>query len=386
MTVREKIRNWLGTQQRTTVPVAAKEPDDRPNSQRPMVNIPEDPKDMPAAAALSPEEDARLKFTNANSQEERSAVLATHPFFENGNNQAQLDAPLLLAVMKHMTEVYAEHGSSYFRDNSHYDFDDGESSIRNRKPETCKIIKWGNPDQFSAWQNRAFELTREEPGYRDALLTQVAHHLKKTTRANSSNGKWLACVEQLAEQEVFLPVMAMLDEIKKASPANSIVPDFFTKYPILAARWSSPSNDAESLAWAALHLPDGLWLAKHHPRINAWDLAEVLQPKDVDPKRIMTNAIAETTPSGALLKAWYGVEPSAEEVIKHPLAHSLYVHKYAPMYLEEVKPLPTSWQVAMSLATTGREFCDTLLMTAKAQLSNVDTTTLELPDLGPGGP
>ena len=378
MTVREKIRNWFGAPQSTSMPAAMENAQKKDADTPAAVTMPGIAEQTSAQVVLSPEEHARLKFTMAVGEEERSAVLTTHSFFEHGKNVAQLDAPLLMAVMEHMTQMYSEHASTYF----YHEYDDYDNSIRERLPHTCQLIVWGTPPNFLSWQTRALELARQVPQDKHALLEHVAEHLKKTIRANDTDETWFFCAEKLAEQGVFLPLPIMLGAIKKASSNHVAVSDFLTKYPMLAQLWNDAKNDTEALEWAVQSMPMGLWLAQHHARINAWDLAEIWHKVDADPNRPMLVAVADSTRSGALLKAWYGVEPSADEVIKH----SLYVHKYAPMYLEEVKPLPTSWQVAMSLATTGREFCDTLLTTAQAQLSQVDPLSLELPDLGPSGP
>lgn len=49
----------------------------------------------------------------------------------------------------------------------------------------------------------------------------------------------------------------------------------------------------------------------------------------------------------------------------------------------ETSPLPDSWNVALSLSQTGRQFCDMLVMTAKAKMSKEPALTMNLPDLGP---
>ena len=155
-------------------------------------------------------------------------------------------------------------------------------------------------------------------------------------------------------------------------------------YPALYKQWLDPKNDAVTMSWAIQAVTRAVWLAQHHPRIDAWDVAERFHVSPTTQKKHeIIQLIAESTPSGALLKAWYGLELTSDEIAKHPLAHSLYVHKHAPMYLEEVKQLPGSWEVAMALSTTGQEFCEAVVMAAKAKTNKEPVMVMELPDLGP---
>lgn len=132
-------------------------------------------------------------------------------------------------------------------------------------------------------------------------------------------------------------------------------------YPALYKQWLDPKNDAVTMSWAIQAVTRAVWLAQHHPRIDAWDVAERFHVSPTTQKKHeIIQLIAESTPSGALLKAWYGLELTSDEIAKHPLAHSLYVHKHAPMYLEEVKQLPGSWEVAMALSTRAKNFAKPL--------------------------
>lgn len=329
-------------------------------------------------------EDARLEFVASEDLEERSRVLAEHNFFEKGKPYTQLDGAFMLDALKHIAKVYKEHQWSYFR-RSHHEFE--SEGLRTTHPYSCIIMEWARLEKFAVWQEHAWALITKEPQYKQELMEVMSAHLGKAHAEQGSLLPWFESAEQLAENGYRFSMRALLEKLKSVSDkeATSSAP-LLSRYPKLREQWLDPENDESALLWSSQALNNGTWLIRqNHPRIDAWALAERIQSMDTAAGAPMTATIAENTRYGALLKAWYGLELTVDEIIKHPLAHSLYVHKHAPMYLEEVKPLPLSWEVAMGLASTGKQFCEALVMTAKHDMTKTEPIVLELPELGATG-
>lgn len=331
---------------------------------------------------LSEIEDARLKFSAADSLEAKSLILTTHPFFQGSKDITQLDAPMLVATIEHMTATLREDGNMYYNRYSHGNHGQtSKESLYASRPASYAIIAWSEFSSFLKWTRQALEVAEENISYKAQLQAALLKHVIKASSFNKVNVDLLVCVELLAERNVLLPVKIVCDTFKNISDESNGLQALLLAYPALAKVWNEPLYDAQVLEWSTERPEYGYWLGANHPRINAWDIAETFQTLHVRTRDKLTLALADSTPSGALMKAWYGFELTTDEIVKHPLAHSLYVYKHAPMYLEEVKPLPISWEVALSLATTGRQFCDALIMTAKNQMNKETPMVFELPDM-----
>ena len=60
------------------------------------------------------------------------------------------------------------------------------------------------------------------------------------------------------------------------------------------------------------------------------------------------------------------------------------MHKHALIYLEEARPLPDAWSMALALSTTGLEFQEMLLSAAHLKVNPArKPEILTLPDLEP---
>lgn len=394
MSMKDVIRSWFAPVQIGGVKTPSVQPAE------PTASVEVEPKETtvesamperefvpPVVKELSLYEDARAKFNAADELEMRSAVLVQHPFFQNGKNLVQLDATFFLDVLTHMTVAMKDKGSQFFGGDY---FDDAKirhhmyKMAREGSRFTCYVLQWGSSDNFMQWQTRATELAQENPALAGSLLDAVSKHLATSSCVGAPSVAWLDCVEKLSSNQPHVTHDMVLHNFYKAFTEHSNADKCMAAYPALYKQWLDPNNDDRTMTWATQRVARAAWLAQHHPRIDVWDVAEWYHVANHTQKKPdIMQALSENAPSGALLKAWYGVELTTEEMTKHPLAHSLYVHKHAAMYHEEVQPLPGSWEMALALATTGRQFCETLVMAAKMDTSKEKPLALELPDLGP---
>lgn len=332
-------------------------------------------------AVLTPYEDALQLLQNANTMEERSNVLLSHSFFTEGAGKAKqgFDAKMMVEVLKHLNDVYSSFG--YQMQHQH------RFNIRDNtpesKPQSWKITSWLGINHGLSWIERVTELAQQEPDYKETLRPQV--HKLFGAWGNKNSELWPDIAELVLSAWGPISPRLIMGGLYHMNVADPRAEQPIEKYSNLSAFWNNPEYDGEWLQWCGHGNDDGLRMIGRHPRLNAWDLAHYYKScgGDQDYMEDKIKKIADQDKGGALLKAWHGYELTVEEITKHPLAHSLYVHKHAPMYLEEVQPLPDSWNVALTLSQTGREFCDMLVMTAKAKISKAPVQSVELPDLGP---
>ena len=336
--------------------------------------------ELPEDAPQSPYDDAFNALQTATTMEERSSVLLSHSFFIEGagKDKSGFDAKMMAAILEHLNDVYSTLGY-LLRDRGHPSM---HSPKPDMYPQSWNIRRWLEIQHGHGWIERAIELARQEPAYKDALQQQV-HKLFETWCRKDHEAAWPKVADLVLSYWSSVPPTVVMNGFYNTFKRHTNVNQLLLDYPSLSAFWENSRHDAEWLNWCASADEQGLWLMQIHPRIDAWDLSEKYAQRSTgDYAEDQIKTLANKDKSGALLKAWYGYELTAEEITKHPLAHSLYVHKHAPMYLEEVQPLPDSWSVALTLSQTGREFCDMLVMTAKAKMSKEPVLTMKLPDLG----
>ena len=162
-----------------------------------------------------------------------------------------------------------------------------------------------------------------------------------------------------------LMCVAYLATHKHRSPKAALV-----HTPLVLSELGSEKNRQDLEITALRGASNIFWLEHFNPSINAWNLAERCDSAQMLVE--MGNGLHD----GALFKAWHGIALSLDETRIHPLAHSLYVHKHAPVYIDEVLPLPEHWRLAMELATTGAQFKGMLLQ----GLSKKEADSIPLPE------
>ena len=318
-------------------------------------------------------------FLSANGVAPRDVVLSKHPFWQRPEPMLDVGAATYLKILEHILDIseqymmalrYGSPASGFDHDTLEDEDEDEESRIR-----SMKGIIWGMPQEYMKWQNQAVVLAQQEPAHAAALLDIVRQQV--LFNASEDNKNWPAQAEHLLENGGTFTVAHAMAGLQKSVACENLG-GLLTETPNLAKLLLDPRQDNEVLAWATLHERNRHWLVARHPRLSAWDIADKLR----DPKAV--GALAEFTADGAVLKAWYGAPLTGDEIACHPLAYSLYVHKHAPIYMEEAQPLPETWTVALALCTAGIDFKNMLLMAAKAKVSPQSyDDSIVLPDLGP---
>lgn len=289
----------------------------------------------------------------------QTEVLNRHSFWQRDEPMFDLDAKTYVQVLRYIVDVN-EFYQTY------------ESESEKALLQNIKGVAWGNPQKFIKWQQQACILAQQEPMHAGALLDLVQKQL--LLNANNRNKQWPRQAEHFlsnggkfsAEQ-----VFSSLNKLDLKDVSASIA-----KAPVIAKFWDEPQYDSAALQWAGQDTSKLLWLTRQHSRMSSWTAAEQLNDKSGIGK------LAAIAHDSALLKAWHGLPLTSEEIASHPLAYSLYVHKYAPVYIEEARPLPDTWSIALSLCATGVDFNNMLLLAAKAKLSpQSQSDDFILPDL-----
>lgn len=317
-------------------------------------------------------------FLAADGVAPRDDVLSKHPFWQRDNPMLGLDASTCLKILHHILDIHEQYMMPlrYGHPAFGYDFFDDPQDERDRI-RAMKGIAWGMPEEYMKWQEQAVVLAQQEPAYAAELLDVVAMQVRFNGAGDEDNEHWPSQAEHLLANGGTLGVAEILTGLRQAVDVASL-DTTLAQNPHVAQFLNNSTYDREAIAWGRQNEQNLHWLAAQHPRLSSWEIAEGIN----DPKSIA--ALADLTRDGAVLKAWYGVELKADEIATHPLAYSLYVHKHAPIYMEEAQPLPDVWSMALSLCTTGVDFKNMLLMAAKAKVSpQLRPEELSLPDLGP---
>lgn len=258
-----------------------------------------------------------------------------------------------------------------------YDYEDDDPGAERERIRAMKGISWGLPGVYVEWQAQAIVLAQKEPLYAAELLDVVAMQVRFNGASEHDNEDWPAQAELLLSGGGTLTAADVFTGLLQS--AGTVELDgVLAANPRIAHFLKDSNYDQDAIAWSRQSDKHLHWLAAVHPRLSVWDIAEGIK----DAKSIA--ALADLARDGAILKAWHGVELSSVDIACHPLAYALYVHKYAPIYMEEAQPLPDAWSMALSLCTTGVDFKNMLLMAANAKIHpNLRPEELLLPDLGP---
>lgn len=315
--------------------------------------------------------DGRELFLSATDAQERELVLTSHPFWQTKNVEQQLGVAEVAAVIEHISELYAKYHLRLSHPSRIYSRHNSESRI-----EAMRGIQWAQRAMYSQWHQRAVSLLKKHPQESNVLLNAMQNHVEAT--CESEKFEWLKEAEDVLRLGGNLSTPVMLNGLfikAQARQFEDMDIDFQT-YPRIAQEFQRIERDAETLRWVQEHYARAQLVAMHHPRLDGWTLAEYI------PKKDLIVLLGEHVKDGALLKAWHGIALTGEETLQHPLAYSLYVHKHAPIYLEEARPLPDAWSMALSLSTTGLEFKEILLNAAHLKMNpEQKTETLTLPAL-----
>ena len=362
-----RLRNWWGT-----LPASSERaPKTSPSASAPLGTAPSvlaTPKDEQPNKATVP--DGRELFLAASSAEEREQVLKNHPFWQTKDVELQLGVAEVAAVIEHVSELYAKYHFRLSHPRSIH-LRDGESRI-----EDMRGIQWGQRSMYSQWHQRAVSLLKTHPNESSVLLNAIQKHVEATCEGNGI--EWLEEAEDLLRLGGAVSTPAMLNGLLIRAQARRFedMDIDFDACPRITQEFRSIEREAGILRWVQDHYARAQLVAMNHPRLDGWTLAEHI------PKKELIVLLAEHVKDGALLKAWHGIALTGEETLQHPLAYSLYVHKHAPIYLEEARPLPDAWSMALSLSTTGLEFKEILLNAAHLKMNpEQKPETITLPAL-----
>ena len=349
------IRNWFSTKTPSdaTPPVAA--------SASASVVAATSVVKAPAAVNESTGIDLFLKVGTSQARDE---VLQKHPFWQQDNVHLLVDAPVVAAVIEHISELETKY--AWRRDMDTWDDDDEDERIEN-----LRGVQWGRVDAYEHWHKRAVQLIGEQPEQGSLLLNALIRHLEASVETMGQY--WLVEADKVLELGGLLSTSILLAGLSTAERVEKLA-----AHPALEHAVQDPGRDAEMLEWVKKQYSRAETLVQFHHRLHGWRLADEIPDKNLITK------LAESVKDGALLKAWHGIALTSEETRQHPLAYSLYVHKHALIYLEEARPLPDAWSMALALSTTGLEFQEMLLSAAHLKVNPArKPEILTLPDLEP---
>lgn len=334
---------------------------------------------MPAVAGPAPvvkktvEETGVEAFLAADGVGPREDILKKHPFWQRAEPMQELEADVYLQVLQHILNVHEQYAMAlrYGHPAFSFDYDDDIGAERD-KIRAMRGISWGEPKEYIKWQEHAMVLAQKEPAYADALLEAIG--LQVRLNAGGDDVRWLAQAEHLLRYNGTLDANAALTGLCSSSITMEKA---LNDYPLLSLFLDDPTYHKDAIAWATQNENNLQWLVKSHQQLSSWAIAEHLN----DTKNV--TVLADMTHDGAILKAWHGVALTSEEIASHPQAYALYVHKYAPIYMEEAQPLNDTWSMALSLCSTGVDFKEMLLMAARSKMTpQAQPEHVALPDLG----
>ena len=269
---------------------------------------------------------------------------------------------MVAAVLNHISEMEMKY--AWRRDANAWDDDDDDDRIDN-----LRGIQWGRVEAYTHWHDRAVELIEEQPEQGGILLNALIRHLEET--GETMGNYWLVEADKILELGGSLSTETLLDGLCTSERIQNLA-----NHTTLQQAVQHPARDADALEWVKKQYIRADVLVRFHPRLHGWRLANEISEKELIAK------LAESMKDGALLKAWHGIPLTGEETLQHPLAYSLYVHKHALIYLEEARPLPDAWSMALALSTTGMEFQEMLLGAAHLKVNLAQKPeTLALPAL-----
>ena len=362
-----RLRKWWGTSRRSST--AAPNNHQTPSSSPIAVDAPatEDAK----KPDQSTESSGRELFLTASNAQEREEVLKNHPFWQTKNIEQQLGVPEVAAVIEHISELHAKYGFLLSSRGSLHSPYGNEGRVQDMRG-----IQWGTRAVYRQWHQRAVALSEAHPNESGVLLSALQKHIEATARTKDVD--WLEEAEDILRLGGSVSTRAMLNGwfIRAQARQFEDLDIDLQACPRMALEFQRIERDAEIVQWVEGHFSGAQLVAMLHPRLDGWTLAEHI------PKKDLILSLAEHVKDGALLKAWHGLALTGEETLQHPLAYSLYVHKHAHIYLEEARPLPDAWSMALSLSTTGLEFKEILLSAAHVKMNpEQKPETLMLPAL-----
>lgn len=344
-----RLRNWWGS----------------PPPPRP-IRAPEQATAVPAPAP-KPEPTGIELFMLADNDRKRDKVLREHPFWQQPHIELQLGGHEVAEVIRHICSVMQEY--SYHA--RHFHDEDDEDTYHMRG------VQWGSSEEYSHWHQRAVALAQAHPEYRGVLLRAMVMHLD-TSSEQSDEKEWLREAEDFLQLGGRVSTSILFNGLLSRTEYKSYkdIENQLVEVPLIASEVLAIERDADIIEWVKDSFGRATFVAHIHPRLTAWRLCDAIEDQG------LVKVLAEEAKDGALLKAWHGIALTGEETLQHPLAYSLYVHKHAPIYLEEAQPLPAVWSMALSLSSTGSEFQEMLLNAAHLKMDpEKQPGTLALPDL-----
>lgn len=290
---------------------------------------------------------------------ERDDFLREHLFWKDPQVHDKISGPVLLAIIEHISQCLL----GYVAENP------GVGIIEKKALDSRAGLLWSTPTNWGKWQQRLLDLRKDvDWNHAQRLLHHVLRFGAVHADAREHDGM-LPYAEQMLKNGMHFDLHCLARVAWRPSCENQNPYRQLEPYPLVLAQLTAGENDAQ-LEQITLENPKTLhWLSKINSRIDAWSLAERCTTRQ------QLEDLHHRLHDEALFKAWHGIPLNAEEVHIHPLAHSLYVHRHAPVYLSEVQPLPEHWRLALELSNTGEQFKKLLL---QAQ-SNVPAPMLTLP-------
>ena len=320
-----------------------------------------------------PFENSVAKFNLATKDHED--ILASHDMWRSPELLTQIDVVALKNVLMHTDRQARTYGSGYDHESTMH-WETVDDYVERGKTG----LAWSLPGKFIEFQKHALESTHADDKHE--LMPLIYNVLMATRDYQNYADAWLVNAEHFIARGGQLPWPALASALYRKTIRHSDDPVFLQQIPLVIDFFNTQADDAQLVAWATSNVNNESnrctppqWLFKTHPKADIWRLGD-------DPKLVsLLPALSEALRDGALFKAWHGIELEPDEVIKFPLAQSLYVHKYAPIYREGVMPLPANWEVALSLAQTGEQFKAMAVQAYEAQKKNMEPVAFALPEL-----
>lgn len=311
--------------------------------------------------SIASEPRAVRDFFALSSVEERDDLLQKHLFWKDENVQEHLSGKALLAIIEHIRLCLLDYVAK----------NPDAKAIGARALKASPGLLWSTPDHWQRWQQRLLDL-RMDSGMDWIHAQWLLHDVLRYASAHKDaayQDRMLPYAEQMMENGMLFDITCLIRVAWWPSCENSNPLGQLNPYPLVIAQLKDPQNGIELQTMALKHPSMVHWMNNINARIDAWSLAERCTT------RTQLTELCTHLHDAALFKAWHGMPLNVEEIQIHPLAHSLYVHKHAPVYLAEVAPLPEYWRLAMELAGTGEEF-KCLLLQGQSQKPLAETLAL----------
>lgn len=230
-------------------------------------------------------------------------------------------------------------------------------------------LRWSTPDWWGKWQARLLQLMPcMNLGKLQPLLSNIYRY--GSVHQTPQKTSMLEHAQAMMTTGMHFDMNCLLRVAYWPLCEHPFPLVVLKNYPLILDALTTSAREEEIVSIVAGVLDVVRWLSRVNPRLDAWRFAQYCTTKN------QLVELSEGMHDSALFKAWHGIAPTVEEMQLHPLVQSLYVHKYAPVYLAEVAPLPEHWRLAMDLAGTGEEFKFLLL---QGQSQKPPTEMLALP-------